>query len=339
MDLHEALFKRVSQRKFREEAMSEKSLNAFLSGLDSIPLLHPEHSLSIRFITYGELKTLFPNFYKSVIYAPYFLFFYAEDNEESMQNIGYLGQLSSLWLSCNGYGSCWQVVKGIEQTVWPEAEKLLRDQELAKEEARQKEELELEQKENREISREVLVEESKQLSLDSSSKKESAQISEEDDKSLESNNENKEDIILFPAKPQEQILAFGIPDNRIKIGRPVSRKKLHSLLISGSPEPNIAFINLLDAAKAAPSEYNSQPWRFWVTEHCIHVFIKPARIFGSKLRHQNEHIAVGCMLANLITQAELGGLNVELRQEKEPFAPIKELEYVISIYISDPYDI
>lgn len=328
MELYEALFKRTSQRKFREEAMNEKSLNAFLSGLDSIPLLHPENNLTIRFITYSELKTLFPNFYKNFIYAPYFLLFYSDDNNESMQNIGYLGQLSSLWLSCNGYGSCWQVVKGIEQTVWPEAEKLLREEAMIKEKNRIEKEKSLEIEENRNIDREVLVTESQEKYKNK-------------DKNQDSNElENKnEDIILFPSKSQEQILAFGIPDNRIKINKAISRKRVNSLLISGSPEPSITFLDLLEAARTAPSEYNSQPWRFWVTDHCIHVFIKPAKIFGSKLRHENEHVAVGCMLANLITQAELSGLNVELRQEKEPFEPIRELEYVVSVYISDPYKI
>lgn len=391
MELHEALVRRCSRRKFKEEAMSEKALGAFLAGLDSIPLLHPEAALTIRFLTYGELKTLFPNYYKSLIYAPYYLFFYGEKSPALMQNIGYLGELSSLWLTCNGYGSCWQVVKGLEQTVWPEAERLLRAKAEQEESERILTKMRHEAEDARELRREDLVTEAQrkvegkdlfsgvqtttEKGNETTEKKgESEGLPAESGEpgvaasdaagsagtvdipiSAESLSElspaaragteetegilAEEESILFPAKALEQVLAFGVPDLRMGTGRAASRKRLHALLISGSPEPNPAFRRLLESARTAPSEYNSQPWRFWASEHCIHVFIKPARLFGSKLRHLNEHVSVGCMLANLITQAELSGMELEMRIEREPFAPIRELEYVMSLYLKNPLDV
>ncbi len=364
MGLNEALMRRNSQRRFMDQVMSEKALSAFLGGLNHIELLHPNDKLTIRFLTYGEVKERFPSYYRSLIYAPYYLFFYAEQNDQVMENIGYLGELSSLWLQMNGYASCWQVVKGLEQTFWPQYERVLQEDEAArkqaeaerKERAKQLEEMKIEPKDlvNANLGQAPTQKEeisaaaaSTDQSLDQveqaeasarAVQKENSKNAPASESSIELEAETEE-LIHFPNKPLEQVFAFGIPDRRMSDGRPAPKKSVESLLIPGSPAPSCAFYDLLDAARMAPSEYNGQPWRFWVTEQCIHVFMKPTKLFATKLRHRNERVSIGCMLANLFTKAELDACLIERRYEHEPFESIKDLTYVVSLYIREHYDL
>ncbi|MDO5733417.1 MAG: nitroreductase family protein [Eubacteriales bacterium] len=355
MNIHEAILRRHSQRKYIEEPIPEQALSAFLGGLDNIPLLHKSHALTLRFLSYGELRELFPKHYKQFIYAPYYLLFYGDREKEVLQNVGYLGQFASLWLSRNDYASCWQVVKGLEQTKWSEEEELYR-QKMAEAflEEQNGSKLELtsdlveapKSLETTQTSAEVNTSGDETLESVETQETENKSADESEDQTQEPlveliAEEKLDDILpeglhVFTRKPLEQVLAFGVPDQRLRQGRPAARKRINALLITGSPEPSLLFRNLLELARMAPSEYNSQPWRFWVTDYCIHVFLKPARLFGSKLRHDNEELAMGCMLANLYTACQLKHLELEIRIEVEPFKPIRDLEYVMSLYISDP---
>lgn len=265
MDVREAIFKRYSNRNFREAAMEEVALEAFLNGLKQIPLLYKNGEFTIRFLSFGEMNEYFPDDAPNMIYAPYYLIFYGESRPDVYQNVGYLGQLAILWLTVNGYSSCWQAVEQLRQT-----------------------------NDKPEISR--------------------------------------KDEDAFVGEPLPIALTFGIEDRRQGPGKPARKKALRNLMVPGSPEPDSEWRMLLEAGRQAPSEYNGQPWRFWVANEGVHLFRKGSFFFRSE-RHQNmSYVSLGCLLANVMTMAELRQIGLELHREGRSFESVKGLEYILSFY-------
>lgn len=60
---------------------------------------------------------------------------------------------------------------------------------------------------------------------------------------------------------------------------------------------------IINAARLAPSAYNSQPWRFVVYKNRIHIFTKK-NSFLAKALDYNKMIDMGIMLANLLLASE-----------------------------------
>lgn len=60
---------------------------------------------------------------------------------------------------------------------------------------------------------------------------------------------------------------------------------------------------VLNAARLAPSVYNSQPWRFVVYKNRIHIFTRKNSLIAKALDH-NKMVDMGIMLANLLLAAE-----------------------------------
>ena len=124
------------------------------------------------------------------------------------------------------------------------------------------------------------------------------------------------------------ILAIGHPDKYPGKCRKIAVRKR---LISGSPAINAKVELLLHAACQAPSEYNTQPWRFWVTEDTIHIFSKPSFVFRNAWHKKAQAAAVGALVANLATLAELDGCNYRIFAETQAFADIRNLQYQLSV--------
>ena len=88
--------------------------------------------------------------------------------------------------------------------------------------------------------------------------------------------------------------------------------------------------NLLEAARMAPSSFNSQPWRFVVYDNRIHIFTKKHRVDHLN-RHRLEELDLGGMLAHIMIAAEELWLDMDLiRLENLSQKSFPNNQYVLS---------
>lgn len=306
MTLKEAILQRASVRKFKQLPIKSEELNNFMRGLKSIPGLMPGAELNFVVLTYEEAQRKYKNFSKVCTFAPYYLFFYGDDCRENWQNAGYLGEIASLWLTCNNLGACFQRCDKLlpsSDTV-PVTE--LVPAAPAASVSESESELDSEP--------ETTLKTAATTSTPAASAAEAETVSDAEK--------------FAEDKRLPLILAIGHPDKYPGKCRKIAVRKR---LISGSPAINAKVELLLHAACQAPSEYNTQPWRFWVTEDTIHIFSKPSLIFRSAWHKKAQAAAVGALVANLATLAELDGCNYRIFAETQAFADIHNLQYQLSV--------
>lgn len=316
MTLKEAILQRASVRKFKQLPIKSEELNNFMRGLKSIPGLMPGAELNFVVLTYEEAQRKYKNFSKVCTFAPYYLFFYGDDCRENWQNAGYLGEIASLWLTCNNLGACFQ-----------RCDKLLPSAETVTV--------------TEPVSAAPVTPAAPAASVSESVSESAAELDSESEMTLKTaattatsaasaaEAETVSDAEKFAEdKRLPLILAIGHPDKYPGKCRKIAVRKR---LISGSPAINAKVELLLHAACQAPSEYNTQPWRFWVTEDTIHIFSKPSFVFRSAWHKKAQAAAVGALVANLATLAELDGCNYRIFAETQAFADIHNLQYQLSV--------
>lgn len=145
---------------------------------------------------------------------------------------------------------------------------------------------------------------------------------------LSTDKENaEEDTNLTEEKRLKVALAFGQAANN----KPACHKKpANKKYIPGSPAANINLELLLQTACQAPSEYNSQPWRFWANDNTVHIFANEGILFRSKWHQFAANVACGAVVANLATLAELKNLPYQIFYEQQAFSEIEKLTYQLS---------
>ena len=132
---------------------------------------------------------------------------------------------------------------------------------------------------------------------------------------------------------QKIILAFGMPKdpNKFRDKEP-KRMALDELCVYKEP-PKAWVKEMLEAARLAPSSTNSQPWRFVVYEHRIHVFSKKPLGERSLLNPFTE-LNFGIMLANVMVAAEEVWIDLDLiKLNNITHKSIPNNQYVISILL------
>ena len=106
MTLYESIFIRKSVRSFETEPVDQSVMDGlvdFLSDLEA-----PQDGIDWDFdtLTYREITEILDGPPK--LLAPHFLVLRSEKNKGCLQNCGYLGEMAVLWLTAQGYGTCWQ---------------------------------------------------------------------------------------------------------------------------------------------------------------------------------------------------------------------------------------
>lgn len=124
------------------------------------------------------------------------------------------------------------------------------------------------------------------------------------------------------------ILAFGkAKESPVRKRTEADRKSLDELCVY-KEVPRQWIGQLLDAARMAPSESNSQPWRFVVFDNRIHIFSKKHK--AEQLKKWDE-VNFGILFANLMTAAEELWLDVDLiRLEDISQKNFPNSQYVLS---------
>ncbi len=141
-----------------------------------------------------------------------------------------------------------------------------------------------------------------------------------------------------PKKTEEEMcfvigMAFGkAKGETVRHDYDAKRLSLNELCVF-KESPKTWVKEILEAARLAPSSFNSQPWRFVVYENRIHVFSKKSPSAGKNWRKFNE-FNFGVMLANISVAAEEIWVDLDLiKLNNITHKTIPNNQYMISILI------
>lgn len=95
--MNEWIFKRKSVRKFKPKLLDEQTLGKIQTKIDTVKPLFDNVAYSVAIVP--------QNFPPKKQNAPYFLIFRGEQSEQGLENIGFIGQQISLYLTELGIGS------------------------------------------------------------------------------------------------------------------------------------------------------------------------------------------------------------------------------------------
>lgn len=99
--MNEIIEKRKSVRKYKHGPLSGDMMKAIQEKIQEVVPLFDHIDYRVELVeTFGDKKE-----------APYHLLFCGEEQEKSLENIGFIGQQISLYLSEIGLGSCWKMKK------------------------------------------------------------------------------------------------------------------------------------------------------------------------------------------------------------------------------------
>ncbi len=128
-------------------------------------------------------------------------------------------------------------------------------------------------------------------------------------------------------------IAFGTPLNPAELYQkqdPTKRRLLNDLIVEGPVKRKYKYI--LEAARLAPSSFNSQPWRFAIHQNKIHILRQKLGFIKNKLFSSSNKIDMGIVLAYMIISLKAKGMKFKLVKENLPY---ENLEYMITIEIKD----
>lgn len=148
---------------------------------------------------------------------------------------------------------------------------------------------------------------------------------------------------LGGAKPTEKLgkelaynyviaLAFGKASGScLREKNKIKRKKLEEVCIV-RPGLSEEMRTVLNAARLAPSSFNSQPWRFAVSEGKIHVFCRNNRLLSSTKKVNQ--IDVGIAISHLCIAAEELWLNSYIKRlDNLEHKDAKKYRYVSTVFL------
>lgn len=130
------------------------------------------------------------------------------------------------------------------------------------------------------------------------------------------------------------LMAFGRPEGALTRRPEDARRLPMKELCSCKNVPKKWMREVLDAARLAPSSFNSQPWRFGVSGSRIHIFTKNKTMKAGK---SWEEFNFGIMFANIMVASEELWLDVDLiRLEEVTQKSFHSSQYVLSAVIKPP---
>ncbi len=105
-ELREAIFRRKSCQRFREEALKDEDMDGLVDFLSALEAPVPEIDWNFDTLPYLDMVRICRT--APAVRAPMYLVLRAERKNFSLQNCGYLGELAVLWLTGRGVATCWQ---------------------------------------------------------------------------------------------------------------------------------------------------------------------------------------------------------------------------------------
>lgn len=99
--LYQAIFKRKSVRKYRQDKLDTCQLTAIEDFLEQTKALNQAIKFESKLVDSAAVKSLFS------IKAPYYIQFFSETKADYLLNAGFILQQLDLYLAANNLGSCW----------------------------------------------------------------------------------------------------------------------------------------------------------------------------------------------------------------------------------------
>lgn len=122
-------------------------------------------------------------------------------------------------------------------------------------------------------------------------------------------------------------IAFGIAKDEI-YRNPESAKRISiERLCVAKSTPTKDMRNILKVARLAPSSFNSQPWRFVITDNRIHIYKRES---GTTLTDHISDVDVGVMLANMVVCAEELWVDITVKRIEE----LEEKKFARNVYVT-----
>ena len=144
-------------------------------------------------------------------------------------------------------------------------------------------------------------------------------------------------IQQFASLGEEEVpilfIAFGNPEDPLSLyPKPdyYKRRSYKDILLQGPVKRKYKFI--LEAARFAPSSFNTQPWRFAVDGHKIHLLRVKLGFIKSKLFSSLNKIDMGLALGFMVIA--LKSKEMKFRLVKDPVT-YEGMEYMITIEMKD----
>jgi nitroreductase len=133
----------------------------------------------------------------------------------------------------------------------------------------------------------------------------------------------------------EYVIALAFGKSKVPLYRDalLAKRSPENELVVYKEEVSSDIRKILDAARLAPSSYNTQPWRFVVYKNRIHVFAKKNPWFAKPL-DKIKMIDIGIMLANMLVAAEEHWVDVKLTKSDTIMSKLlQNNEYVLTLLI------
>ena len=128
-------------------------------------------------------------------------------------------------------------------------------------------------------------------------------------------------------------LAFGKSKEPLYRDSVLAKRSPENELVIYKEEVSPDVRKMLDAARLAPSAYNTQPWRFVVYKNRIHIFVKKNPWFVRPL-DKLKMIDIGIMLANMTIAAEELWVDIKLSKSDAMISKsLRNNEYVLTVLI------
>lgn len=111
------------------------------------------------------------------------------------------------------------------------------------------------------------------------------------------------------------------------------RKKISDYILSGSDNCNSKLLDLVQAARLAPSAINGQPIRYLIQGNKIHVYRKSAFLNSKLIGTSMQRIDAGIALANMMTASAALRTSISFRKDTDAPA-LRALTYVTTAHVT-----
>ena len=101
MDCKDIIYRRKSFRSYIQQPLDEQTMEQIKTVINSAKTLYPQESFSWKIVPPEKIKCVLP------WRAPHNIVIYAQENAQSLVNVGFVFQQAELWMQANGIGTCW----------------------------------------------------------------------------------------------------------------------------------------------------------------------------------------------------------------------------------------
>ena len=101
MDLKQAIYKRKSVRKYKDQKLLDEQKTEILNFIDNAKRLYPDIKIKAEIVDRSSIKSIFSWL------PPQLITIYSQEKDGFLENVGFTIQQLELFLNLKGLGCCW----------------------------------------------------------------------------------------------------------------------------------------------------------------------------------------------------------------------------------------